>query len=186
MLGLGPQGKESLKGCLLLGQPQRACPYDVHRTCWVSGRVRGTVAQCPHRAHRANSLFPIIPQEHTVEHGGCGGRAAWPRSGSNQRPERQPMPRERRRSVGWCRCSVHIPARRASPSPHPRRPRRHRRSRTLGCEDGEEVRRLLLRELSPLLTVKITITGMTTDAYPRENCIGPAIVLIVWTTNTKK
>jgi hypothetical protein len=27
---------------------------------------------------------------------------------------------------------------------------------------------------------------MTTDVYPRENCIAPAIVLIVWTTNTKK
>ena len=40
------------------------------------------------------------------------------------------------------------------------------------------------RELSSLLTVK-TLTGMTTDVYPRENCIAPAIVLIVWTTNTK-
>jgi hypothetical protein len=30
-----------------------------------------------------------------------------------------------------------------------------------------------------------TLTGMTTDVYPRENCIAPAIVLIVWTTNTK-
>ena len=40
-------------------------------------------------------------------------------------------------------------------------------------------------ELSSLLTVK-TLTGMTTDVYPRENCIAPAIVLIVWTTNTKK
>jgi hypothetical protein len=39
------------------------------------------------------------------------------------------------------------------------------------------------RELSSLLTVK---TGMTTDVYPRENCIAPAIVLIGWTTNTKK
>ena len=27
---------------------------------------------------------------------------------------------------------------------------------------------------------------MTTDVYPRENCIAPAIVFIVWTTNTKK
>jgi hypothetical protein len=27
---------------------------------------------------------------------------------------------------------------------------------------------------------------MKTDVYPRENCIAPAIVLIVWTTNTKK
>jgi hypothetical protein len=26
---------------------------------------------------------------------------------------------------------------------------------------------------------------MTTDVYPRENCIAPAIALIVWTTNTK-
>ena len=26
---------------------------------------------------------------------------------------------------------------------------------------------------------------MTTDVYPRENCIAPAIVLIVWTTDTK-
>jgi hypothetical protein len=39
-------------------------------------------------------------------------------------------------------------------------------------------------ELSSLLTVK-TLTGMTTDVYPRENCITPAIVLIVWTTDTK-
>ena len=39
-------------------------------------------------------------------------------------------------------------------------------------------------ELSSLLTVK-TLTGMTTDVYPRENCIAPAIVLIVWTTNTR-
>ena len=30
-----------------------------------------------------------------------------------------------------------------------------------------------------------TLTGMTTDVYPREKCIAPAIVLIVWTTNTK-
>ena len=28
-----------------------------------------------------------------------------------------------------------------------------------------------------------TLTGMTTDVYPRENCIAPAIVFIVWTTN---
>jgi hypothetical protein len=35
------------------------------------------------------------------------------------------------------------------------------------------------------LTMK-TLTGMTTDVYPRENCIAPAIVLIVWTTNTKE
>ena len=164
MLGLGPQGKESLKGCLLLGQPQRACPYDVHRTCWVSGRVRGTVAQCPHRAHRANSLIPIIPQEHTVEHGGCGGRAAWPRSGSNQRPERQPMPRERRRSVGWCRCSVHIPARRASPSPHPRRPRRHRRSRTW-LRGWRGVRRLLSGAL--------TMFGENNDNRHDNRCLPP-------------
>ena len=34
------------------------------------------------------------------------------------------------------------------------------------------------------MTVK-TLTGMTTDVYPRENCIAPAIILIVWTTNTK-
>jgi hypothetical protein len=27
---------------------------------------------------------------------------------------------------------------------------------------------------------------MTTDVYPRENCIAPAIAFIVWTTNTKK
>ena len=26
---------------------------------------------------------------------------------------------------------------------------------------------------------------MTTDVYPRENCIAPAIVLIAWTTDTK-
>jgi len=42
-----------------------------------------------------------------------------------------------------------------------------------------------LREFSSLLTVK-TLTGMATDVYPRENCIVPAIVFIVWTTNTKK
>jgi hypothetical protein len=30
-----------------------------------------------------------------------------------------------------------------------------------------------------------TLIGMTTDVYPRENCIAPAIVLIVWTTYTK-
>ena len=40
-------------------------------------------------------------------------------------------------------------------------------------------------KFSSLLTVK-TLTGMTTDVYPRENCIAPAIVFIVWTTNTKK
>ena len=34
------------------------------------------------------------------------------------------------------------------------------------------------------MTVK-TLTGMATDVYPRENCIAPAIALIVWTTNTK-
>ena len=39
-------------------------------------------------------------------------------------------------------------------------------------------------EVSSLLTVK-TLTGMTTDVYPRENCIAPDIVLIVWTTDTK-
>jgi hypothetical protein len=39
-------------------------------------------------------------------------------------------------------------------------------------------------KLSSLLTVK-TLTGMTTDVYPRENCIAPAIVFIVWTTDTK-
>ena len=33
-------------------------------------------------------------------------------------------------------------------------------------------------DLSSLLTVK-TLTGLTTDVYPRENCIAPAIVLIV-------
>ena len=31
-------------------------------------------------------------------------------------------------------------------------------------------------EISSSLTVK-TLTGMTTDVYPRENCIAPAIVL---------
>jgi hypothetical protein len=25
---------------------------------------------------------------------------------------------------------------------------------------------------------------MTTDVYPRENCIAPAMVFIVWTTDT--
>ena len=29
-----------------------------------------------------------------------------------------------------------------------------------------------------------TLTGMTTDVYPRENCIAPAMVFIVWTTDT--
>ena len=48
-----------------------------------------------------------------------------------------------------------------------------------------ELSSLLTGKLSSLLTVK-TLTGMTTDVYPRENCIAPAIVLIVWTTNTKK
>ena len=38
-------------------------------------------------------------------------------------------------------------------------------------------------KLSSLLTVK-TLTGMTTDVYPRENCIAPAMVFIVWTTDT--
>ena len=33
------------------------------------------------------------------------------------------------------------------------------------------------------MTVK-TLTGMTTDVYPRENCIAPAMVFIVWTTDT--
>ena len=42
----------------------------------------------------------------------------------------------------------------------------------------------LFGKLSSLLTVK-TLTGMTTDVYPRENCIAPAIVFIVWTTDTK-
>jgi hypothetical protein len=27
-------------------------------------------------------------------------------------------------------------------------------------------------------------SGMTTDVYPRENCIAPAMVFIVWTTDT--
>jgi len=36
----------------------------------------------------------------------------------------------------------------------------------------------LYGKLSSLLTVK-TLTGMTTDVYPRENCIAPAIVLIL-------
>jgi hypothetical protein len=31
-----------------------------------------------------------------------------------------------------------------------------------------------------------TLTGMATDVHPRENCIAPAIVLIVWTTDTHK
>ena len=39
-------------------------------------------------------------------------------------------------------------------------------------------------EISYFMTVK-TLTGMATDVYPRENCIAPAIALIVWTTNTK-
>jgi hypothetical protein len=30
-----------------------------------------------------------------------------------------------------------------------------------------------------------TLIGMPTDVYPRDNCIAPAIVLIVWTTDTK-
>ena len=37
----------------------------------------------------------------------------------------------------------------------------------------------LFCKLSSLLTVK-TLTGMTTDVYPRENCIAPAIVLEVY------
>ena len=28
-------------------------------------------------------------------------------------------------------------------------------------------------------------TGVATDVYPRENCIAPAIVFIVWATDTK-
>jgi hypothetical protein len=44
---------------------------------------------------------------------------------------------------------------------------------------------MVVGEFSSLLTVK-TLTGMTTDVYPRENCIAPAIVFIVWTMNTKK
>jgi hypothetical protein len=35
------------------------------------------------------------------------------------------------------------------------------------------------------LSSREKLTGMTTDVYPRENCIAPAIVLIVWTTDTK-
>ena len=35
------------------------------------------------------------------------------------------------------------------------------------------------------MTIKKSLTGMTTDVYPRENCIAPAIVFIVWTTDTK-
>ena len=31
-----------------------------------------------------------------------------------------------------------------------------------------------------------TLTGMTTDVHPRENCIAPAIALIVWTTRTQR
>jgi len=57
--------------------------------------------------------------------------------------------------------------------------------RRLANPAGFEPRIPLVGELSSLLTVK-TLTGMTTDVYPRENCIAPAIVLIVWTTNTKK
>jgi len=41
-----------------------------------------------------------------------------------------------------------------------------------------ENRAKMFGELSSLLTVK-TLTGMTTDVYPRENCIAPDIVLIV-------
>ena len=53
-------------------------------------------------------------------------------------------------------------------------------------EDANEgAQEVLIGKLSSLLTVK-TLTGMTTDVSPRENCIAPAIVLIVWTTNTKK
>jgi hypothetical protein len=36
-----------------------------------------------------------------------------------------------------------------------------------------------------LLTVK-PLTGMTTDVYPRENCIAPAIVLIVCGPRTQR
>ena len=56
--------------------------------------------------------------------------------------------------------------------------------RVVALHGGDRQRTVNL-ELGSLLTVK-TLTGMTTDVYPRENCIAPAIVLIVWTTNTKK
>ena len=56
--------------------------------------------------------------------------------------------------------------------------------RVVALHGGDRQRTVKL-ELGSLLTVK-TLTGMTTDVYPRENCIAPAIVLIVWTTNTKK
>jgi hypothetical protein len=171
LLGLGPQGKESLKGCLLLGQPQRACPYDVHRTCWVSGRVRGTVAQCPHRAHRANSLIPIIPQEHTVEHGGWG-------QGCMAQERQQPAAGEAadatraaavRRLVQvqrahTCSSSFSIAASTSSPPAPPQQ--------NMVARMARSAKVTFFGEFSSLLTVK-TLTGMTTDVYPRENCIAP-------------
>ena len=36
------------------------------------------------------------------------------------------------------------------------------------------IRLVVVGKLSSLLTVK-TLTGMTTDVYPRENCIAPAM-----------
>ena len=47
--------------------------------------------------------------------------------------------------------------------------------------DNDTGTKVNLRYYSSLLTVK-TLTGMTTDVYSRENCMAPAIVLIVWTT----
>jgi len=43
---------------------------------------------------------------------------------------------------------------------------------------------IFLSELSSLLTVKTLSNRHDNGVYPRENCIAPAIVLIVWTTNT--
>ena len=74
------------------------------------------------------------------------------------------MLRERRRSVGWCRCSVHMPARRASPSPHPRRPRLHRRSRTW-LRGWRGVRRLLSGAL--------TMFGENNDNRHDNRCLPP-------------
>ena len=70
--------------------------------------------------------------------------------------------------------------------PHVEKGHNHVSTRAPGVVALSQLRHLsLFGKFSSLLTVK-TLTGMTTDAYPRENCIAPAIVLIVWTTNTKK
>ena len=104
----------------------------------------------------------------------------------NQRP---PQPRcacPRRSSLGPIRA---LPRRRrwsceASSCPRSAvavlaRHKRGRRARTARLLGKLRVNLALYYvEFSSLLTVK-TLTGMTTDVYPRENCIAPAIVFIV-------